>query len=521
MPIVLLCSRWIALLLLLLHVPATTYGQMEQYNSGYGMNPAMTNASGGLEWFNSMDDGFDSIAFDSDTLDPTCGCNELSPANMDSFPGGIVQTSYEQACEMPMPAPYGYDTGVMMPRNCDSGAPLGTPSACSQCNGFGSGGCGESGYGCQTCCPCGNAAPVWFGAEAISWHTTGSSLPPLMTTSENGTQQFDAGVIGRPATQVLYGGNNIFNGMRGGFRLRGGVNFDQCGIRGLDLEYFMLGTRRESFHGDSAGDPILARPFLNAETGLNDAQLLAYPDLATGTIDIMSRSSLNSGALHYREVFWKECDPGNSCPDNCRRSGPRSFTMGFQIGPRFINLKESVTANEQLTGVENANQYSIQDSFRTKNQFWGCELGLFGTRQRRRWSLDGGVRLAVGGTNQKLNVDGQTAVTQDGVTTTSAGGFLAQRTNSGSFERNRFTLLPQFDVGIGYQMTNTWRASVGYSLLYWGSVLRATEQIDPVINPGLLPPEQNPLTGDLRPASLMQDSSYLAHGITFGLERRW
>jgi hypothetical protein len=70
-------------------------------------------------------------------------------------------------------------------------------------------------------------------------------------------------------------------------------------------------------------------------------------------------------------------------------------------------------------------------------------------------------------------------------------------------------------------MTNTWRASVGYSLLYWGSVLRATEQIDPVINPGLLPPEQNPLTGDLRPASLMQDSSYLAHGITFGLERRW
>lgn len=70
-------------------------------------------------------------------------------------------------------------------------------------------------------------------------------------------------------------------------------------------------------------------------------------------------------------------------------------------------------------------------------------------------------------------------------------------------------------------MTNTWASFVGYSLLYWGSVLRATEQIDPVINPGLLPPAQNPLIGDLRPSPLLHESSYLAHGITIGLERRW
>ncbi len=131
------------------------------------------------------------------------------------------------------------------------------------------------------------------------------------------------------------------------------------------------------------------------------------------------------------------------------------------------------------------------------------------------------MRLAIGATKQELDVSGQTSVTQAGITTTNSGGFLAQRTNSGNFDRNRFTLLPQFDVALGYKMTDTWTASVGYSLLYWGQVLRATDQIDPVVNPGLLPPEQIPLTGDLRPEARLHQTDYLAHGITIGLEKRW
>jgi hypothetical protein len=129
--------------------------------------------------------------------------------------------------------------------------------------------------------------------------------------------------------------------------------------------------------------------------------------------------------------------------------------------------------------------------------------------------------LGLGVTKQRLIVNGQTIATQAGATTTTEGGFLAQRTNSGTFRDSRFTLLPQFDVSLGYQVTDTWRATVGYSLLYWDNVLRASEQVDTTINPGLLPPEQNPLTGDLRPQTLMDDSGFLAHGINFGIERRY
>lgn len=78
--------------------------------------------------------------------------------------------------------------------------------------------------------------------------------------------------------------------------------------------------------------------------------------------------------------------------------------------------------------------------------------------------------------------------------------------------RNRFSLIPQFDISLGYKMTDTWTASVGYSLLYWSQALRATDQIDPVLNPGLLPPAQVPLTGDLRPQVLLHESDYVAQG---------
>lgn len=519
MPKFLRCSYWLALFACLLLAPAPASAQFDPYRSMNGIDASgmygscmpCQQAAGETDLFTPAY-GTADVGFEA-----SCGCKDNSLMTMGSDGDSSFLMPYQQQFNS---QPYDYGSCSIAPDACHYPAPTGFPYTGDQYNTCSPGGYGNGVCGNQTICPCGNAAPIWFGAEALIWNTSASSLPALVTTSDAGTQQFDAGVPGRPATRTLYGGNSLFNGMHGGYRLRGGMNFDQCGISGMDAEFFMIGTRLESYHADSTGDPILARPFLNAASGLDDALLVAFPDLASGTIDIATRSRFNSGAMHYREVFWKECNPGYACPDNCWKSGPSSFSLGFQIGPRFMNLRESFGVNERLTSIDTGNQFQIHDSFRTKNQFWGGELGLFGTRQRCRWSLDGGVRLAIGGTNQQLAVSGQTTVVSD-VTTTSPGGFLAQRTNSGSWERNRFTLLPQFDVGIGYQMTSTWRASVGYSLLYWGNVLRATDQIDPVVNPGLFPPEQNPLTGDLRPATLLHESGYLAHGITIGLEKRW
>ncbi len=48
------------------------------------------------------------------------------------------------------------------------------------------------------------------------WWTNGTELPPLVTTSPNGTNAALAGVLGAVGTNVLLGAETIGNDMRSG-----------------------------------------------------------------------------------------------------------------------------------------------------------------------------------------------------------------------------------------------------------------------------------------------------------------
>src|SRR5436190_10489023 len=48
--------------------------------------------------------------------------------------------------------------------------------------------------------------------EYLLWWTNGNPLPPLVTSSPPGTPQNQAGVLGTPGVQTLFGGNSIDNG---------------------------------------------------------------------------------------------------------------------------------------------------------------------------------------------------------------------------------------------------------------------------------------------------------------------
>ena len=99
---------------------------------------------------------------------------------------------------------------------CDA-SPIGASCGCD------AGGCdsiGGCGGGCTTSCGgncsmCGELAsgqawrpaitlrlPTdgWVSLEALNWWQDGMRLPPLVTTSQNGTARGDAGVLGRPTT---------------------------------------------------------------------------------------------------------------------------------------------------------------------------------------------------------------------------------------------------------------------------------------------------------------------------------
>jgi hypothetical protein len=62
---------------------------------------------------------------------------------------------------------------------------------------------------------------------------------------------------------------------------------------------------------------------------------------------------------------------------------------------------------------------------------------------------------------------------------------------------------------------------MGYSCLVFPGLARAGEQIDPVVNPDLIPPVIDPTSEPARPAYLARRSDVWMHGVTAGIEYRW
>jgi hypothetical protein len=93
---------------------------------------------------------------------------------------------------------------------------------------------------------------------------------------------------------------------------------------------------------------------------------------------------------------------------------------------------------------------------------------------------------------------------------------LALSSNIGRHEHNSFTAIPQFSYRLGYRVTERLTLLAGYTLIYFGEVARAADQIDLVVNPNLIPP---PIGGGPdRPAFNFNPSSLVLQGITLGAE---
>ena len=67
-----------------------------------------------------------------------------------------------------------------------------------------------------------------------------------------------------------------------------------------------------------------------------------------------------------------------------------------------------------------------------------------------------------------------------------------------------------------YAIWSQFRLSVGYSLIYWTTVGRVTDQIDPSVNPTQF--GGGPLAGTPEPSFNLSTTGFWAQGINAGLE---
>jgi hypothetical protein len=343
----------------------------------------------------------------------------------------------------------------------------------------------------------------WAEADVLGWSVKGDRLPPLVTTSPAGTPLTQAGILGFPTTTVLFGDSSVNGGWRPGGRLQAGYWFDPSRSRGIEASVFGLGDISTGFNANSNTTPLIARPFFNALTNAQDANIIALPGFTTGNIAINETSRFyGAGALYRQDIgMW-----GN-------------MRVSALAGYRYLHVSDDLSIATQTTVLGGAlvppgTVFAVGDSFRAGNDFHGVDLGLAGQWQRDRWTLEWRGKVALGGNISTSNVNGTSALTIAGVTTNSVGGLLALSSNIGSTSQTRFAVVPELSLKAGYQIAPQWRLFAGYDVLYWSNVQRAGGLIDTTVNTNLIPPGFP--GGPNRPMPVFNTSALWAQGFSFG-----
>ena len=379
------------------------------------------------------------------------------------------------------------------------------------------------GPGCNPCGNfCGPPGCVWVAPEYLYWWTEGMHVPALVTTGPSTAQP---GFLDDSTTIILFGNSIVNSKGRSGGRISGGTWLDSCQTIGIEGDYFALASVSTNYFASSTGDPILSRPFFdtNPAKAEQNVEQVASPGSIEGSVSVSAPTQFMGAGLGMRfnlccgtQCFECDCLPSFN--------GPSYWRLDFLLGYRYARLGDGVNVNENLVSVVPTlpGQFLVNDSFRTVNQFNGVEFGTAAFKSRGRWSLEWITKLGMGFTNEFASINGSTVTTQNGVSTTSEGGLLAQTTNIGNYRRSEFAVLPQIFANLGYQITPGIRFIVGYSFIYWSRVARAGDQIDTDVNSTLLPNSPTPPTGDLRhPQFVFRDTDFWAQGINVGLDMRW
>lgn len=359
----------------------------------------------------------------------------------------------------------------------------------------------------------GNPSKYYGGADLILWWMKGQALPALVTSSPSGTPSNQAGVPGTPGFSTLYGLSNVNNSLRSGGKFNAGVWVDEENNLGFEADFLFLESKASRYLAESGGDPILARPFTDAQSGIPASIRVAFPGDLAGSIAVQTESGgLVGGGISMRQ--------------NISSMQTESFRLEGIAGYRAMTFTETISISQSMVSINPNNPNFVAvgtridsfDRFLTSNTFNGFEIGLAGKIFRGPLTilLDG--RMALGMNHNSADVYGSTTATVPGVApVTSLGGLYALSSNIGSHGHQSVSILPQLTTKVAYQFTDMVNLSFGYNLLVWSSVSRAGGDIDQTVNPNLLP-GSSLLGGPIRPGFGFEQNTFWAQGFSLGME---
>lgn len=373
------------------------------------------------------------------------------------------------------------------------------------------------------------ASRWWLSAEYLMWFSKAQPVRfPFVTTSAPAA----GGRIGETSTLILHPhGGDLGYDLISGFRITTGFFKDDCRRSGWYGSGFMTEDAENEFAvaSDATGQPLLARPFINAATGQPDVLFVSFPTFAGGRVSVTSHSRA------WGAEGGPVCNLFRSCPDD--GCGP-FWNVDLFGGFRFFQLKEDLriqSFTDVLPGQAvpfDGKLYfgpvniEVNDEFETLNQFYGGNVGVQTQFRYGKCYVSALGKIAIGVMHQRVDVNGFSILRQPGLAVGPSavrGGLYANATNIGRYDNDEFAVLPEVNVNLGYNWRSWLTTFVGYSFLYTNRVVRPGDQYSPVVNPAIVP--TSPAFGlgapIATPNRVLTQSDYWIQGVSFGITCRY
>jgi len=278
---------------------------------------------------------------------------------------------------------------------------------------------------------------------ALAW-ISGKALPPLATTSPVGTAQAIAGIQGQASTNVLIGSERISNAFAPWASLisgSGSIKAKLLGWRGL----FRHRKQRE---------------FLQRDFGQNSDHREAFHRCR------YHGSKLRPGEFSRRKYRFGQCvgELKDLLGSLLRFSGNRRcgtwWRLESLIGYRFCTMEKASTRRKPpghggafIPGTK----ILTFDSFRTKNDFNGCEFGFRTEVSNQRWSLEILTKLAAGNIRREVSINAARKPPCQAPHRQRGGGVYALSSNIGNHFTSDWVVAPEIGLNLCYQLNDNAR----------------------------------------------------------------
>jgi hypothetical protein len=143
-------------------------------------------------------------------------------------------------------------------------------------------------------------------------------------------------------------------------------------------------------------------------------------------------------------------------------TGYRQMHLGDELGATFLSQSGASSGFLTISG---------DDSVRTRNNFYGTQVGGLGSLAFGRFTLQGTSSVALGVNASDLDFSRARTSTSDGNVL-----FIERSTLGGRVDY--FSVAAELGGRIGFRVTEHAKLTIGYTGIYWTQVRRAQEQFD-------------------------------------------